>query len=299
MSRRNASRLVVSFILILLVIVGVALNNSRNGYKALISQPEFERCPIAYKMYALSYGSGIYSEKYMIEGGDIQKVPIEFLFFIVVGGQKKILIDTGSEDQDMLKNFGVADPRSPMSLLNTLGIQPEEITDIILTHAHWDHAGTLSQFPQARIWLQKTEFEHIITRRLNEERRFMNGYKYDDLQVLEKLKQENRINLVSGNHEILPCITTFLAQNTHTPGSQFVTVKTVTGTFVFSGDNAYLYENIEQNIPIGDTLSKMNNLRTIKDMIDIASSKNMIIPSHEPKIFNRSNCSLQHIACLN
>jgi len=235
----------------------------------------------------------------MIDGSEDKEVPLEFVFFLIVGNQKKILIDTGSKNQVMLKRFGVTHPRTPQSLLNKLGVIHSEITDIIITHAHWDHIGSLSDFPNANVWIQAQELKHVNSLGLNEQNLFVHAYMYDDLMILRKLESNNKLITINGDEEILPCIRAHYSKNSHTPGSQFISVDTDKGVFVFAGDNAYLYENIEKNIPIGNTLSKANNLRSIKHMSSIATSRNMIIPGHEPKMFERFNCSLQHIACFN
>ena len=43
-----------------------------------------------------------------------------------------------------------------------LGIAPEKVTDIIITHSHWDHADGADLFPNATVWIQKEEYEHYV-----------------------------------------------------------------------------------------------------------------------------------------
>ena len=44
------------------------------------------------------------------------------------------------------------------ALVTHLGVKPEDVTDIFITHMHWDHADGMDLFPKARIWLQKEEY---------------------------------------------------------------------------------------------------------------------------------------------
>src|SRR5262245_66667088 len=43
-----------------------------------------------------------------------------------------------------------------------LRIKPEDVTDVVLTHVHWDHADGADLFPKARVWIQREEYEHHI-----------------------------------------------------------------------------------------------------------------------------------------
>src|ERR1035438_7469104 len=55
---------------------------------------------------------------------------------------------------------GIADFVKPSEAVGRLGLKPEDITDLVITHMHWDHADGMDLFPKARIWLQKDELEY-------------------------------------------------------------------------------------------------------------------------------------------
>ena len=58
------------------------------------------------------------------------------------------------------KSWKVTDFVRPDEAVARAGVKPEEVTDLILTHAHWDHADGADLFPKAQIWIQKEEYRY-------------------------------------------------------------------------------------------------------------------------------------------
>ena len=70
---------------------------------------------------------------------------------LVVTGNRKVLIETGAGDKlskKFMENNGLENPHLLIESLNKAGFQPEEITDVIHTHLHWDHCGGGTQFDE-------------------------------------------------------------------------------------------------------------------------------------------------------
>ena len=139
------------------------------------------------------------------------------------------------------RKFGIPYWISPVRMLGELGVAPEEITDIVITHAHFDHMGSIGEFPNAQIFIQKSElltwYEAIAL-----PRRF--GYLTaiidpDNLRTALEASIEHRVTLVDGDKDnILPGIHVRLGPG-HTLGQQFVIVETARGRLVISGDCVY------------------------------------------------------------
>src|SRR5256886_12881852 len=86
------------------------------------------------------------------------------------------------------------------------GVQPAEITDIVISHAHWDHLGGIDLFPKATVWIQKEEFRYY-TGDAWQPGGNHGGIDPEDVQQLVKLNTEGRLRLVDGdNVEIFPGI---------------------------------------------------------------------------------------------
>jgi glyoxylase-like metal-dependent hydrolase (beta-lactamase superfamily II) len=174
----------------------------------------------------------------------------------------------------------------PSEAVRRAGVKPEEITDVIVTHLHWDHADGMDLFPNARVWVQKDELEYYAGSAW-QSRRTHGGIDPDDVIAAVKLNIAGKLGLVNGDaQEILPGITCYTGGK-HTYASQFAGVRTRSGTVVLASDNVYLYENLEKHVPIAATLDAASNLRAQDRMKELAGGAARIIPGHDPAVMKR------------
>ena len=109
------------------------------------------------KLTALQYGTTRITESMAFPGGDKEKdIPIALLFFLIEQDDRRILVDTGC---DTMPGFPLYTHEKPVETLARLGLNPGDITDVILTHAHGDHAGCAGYYTNARFWLQEEALE--------------------------------------------------------------------------------------------------------------------------------------------
>ena len=80
----------------------------------------------------------------------------------------------------------------------------------------------------------------------------------------------------------------------HTFQSQYVSVETKAGKVVLASDNMYLYENMDKHVPIAATLDADSNLRAQDRMKQMAASPRLVIPGHDPAVFERFKSSGAH-----
>lgn len=170
---------------------------------------------------------------------------LPFSFVLARRGDRNVLVDTGFMKDETGPNFsdkfGIPWWISPVRMLAELGLAPGDITDIIVSHAHFDHMGSIDQFPNARLYLQKQELLSW-----HEAMTLPPQYGYltaiidpDDLRAAFDASVEHRLTLVDGDRDdLLPGIHVRLGQG-HTMGQQFVIVETSRGRIVLSGDCVY------------------------------------------------------------
>ncbi|MEE8143706.1 MAG: MBL fold metallo-hydrolase, partial [Planctomycetota bacterium] len=235
-----------------------------------------------YSVYALSYGSSTRSRRSMIRGASSRKVPFEWMFWLIQGNGRNILVDTGCIDPQLIKQQRIRGYTPPVERLRQLSLQPEQITDVVLTHAHWDHMGGLAPYTQARVWIQEQEYQRA-TQELSPSRLRAHGMLWQDLELLLKAETEGRLRRISGEQNLAAGIT-LVPGGAHTPGSQVVEVEALDGRVILSGDATTLYENIQKQRPIGSTRDPEANLATIQSMLRRAASPFYIIPGHDPKV---------------
>ena len=121
-----------------------------------------------------------------------------------------------------------------------------------------------------------------------ESRNAHGGIDADDVLELVKRNTEGRLTLVRGDDETSISGIGFHIGGKHTWQSQFVSVQARSGsTIVLASDNVYLYENLDTHKPIAQTLDAASNLRAQDQMRTLASALKLVVPGHDPAVFDR------------
>jgi glyoxylase-like metal-dependent hydrolase (beta-lactamase superfamily II) len=246
----------------------------------------------AYEVYAIRYATiPDFPVSALVTGADPgRKLSIAMTVWLIRGNGRNILVDSGFYRPQFFKDWKVEAFLKPSDAVAqsevTPAVKPEDITDVIITHMHWDHADGMDLFPHARIWVQKDEYNYY-TGEAWQQPRTHGGIDPDDMLAAVKLNLAGRLGLVNGDaQEILPGITCYTGGK-HTFQSQYVGVNTKAGTVILASDNMYLYENLEKHAPIAQTLDAASNLRAQDRMRQLAASPRLIVPGHDPAVFEK------------
>ncbi len=247
------------------------------GWGSDASIPEHPR------IYGVNYGYSRFPRDQAIKGGSPRKkVSFAWFFWVIRTKNRTILVDTGFDDAETAHRWKIRNFVPPTSRLRQLGLSPNDVSDIILTHAHWDHMGNLSAYKNAAIWIQDREYRWL-KRMVSAATPHARGMRLKDLKVLRRAEKEGRLKRVSGTKQLLPGIRMTLG-GAHTPGSQYVSVQTLVGPVIIAGDTTYLYRNNQRHEPIGTAVDYEDNLDTIREMQRRAASPFYILPGHDPRI---------------
>jgi len=245
------------------------------------------KSPATYEVYALSYG--VYPNfpvSGLLAGADkSRKIDLQMMVWLLQGSNgKNILVDTGCYHEDVVKGKGIQNLIKATDAIAKLGLAPTDITDVIITHMHWDHADGMDLFPRAKIWIQKDEYGYYTGAAWRSGGKH-GGIEPDDVLTLVKLNMAGKVNLVDGdNVEIIDGIKAYTGGR-HTYASQYVGVRTTDGTVVIASDNMYLYENLEKHAPIAQTFDFDSNLKAQDRMAQLATRPDLIVPGHDPVVF--------------
>ena len=241
----------------------------------------------AYEVYAVRYGTlAGFPVRGLVAGADSGRtMDIAMMVWVLKGpGGRVVLVDAGFYRQKFLDEWKPAEFTKPSDALAPLGIAPGDVTDIIVTHIHWDHLDGLDLFPNARVWIQRAEYEYYVADDGTARGRAIDP---DDARMLAAQRAAGRVELVEGDgREILPGITAYTGGR-HTYASQYLGVRTAGGTVVVASDNCYLYENLEKHLAIAQTLDAASNLAALDRMRLLASDPRLIVPGHDPAVFER------------
>ena len=242
-----------------------------------------------YEVYAISYAViPDFSVANLVEGADrSRKIDIQMMVWLLKGSNgSNILVDTGFYRDKFFKQWKVKDFIKPSEAISKAGLKPEDISDVIITHMHWDHADGMDLFPKARVWIQKDEYVYY-TGQAWQSPGSHGGIEPEDVMALVRLNIEGRVCLVNGDDQEAIEGIRFYTGGRHTYASQYVGVNTKAGTTVIASDNCYLYENLDKHAPITQTLDAASNLKAQDRMKQLASSPRLIVPGHDPAVFTR------------
>jgi len=240
-----------------------------------------------WQVYALRYATvRSFPVHELVAGADTtRRSDIAMMFWLLKGpAGRRVLVDCGFYRKKFLDAWKPADFVPPADVVRRFGIPPESITDIVVSHIHWDHLDGADAFPNARIWIQRAEYEHYVG---------ADGMPLDaqidtvDAAMLASLERDGRVKRVEGDaQEIVPGIVAYIGGK-HTFESQYVGVHTANGTVIVASDNMYLYENLEKHVPIAATYDAVSNLAAQDRMKQLAASLRLIVPGHDPAVFER------------
>ena len=217
-----------------------------------------------------------------------ERMDIATVFWLLRDGERVVLLDTGFHRPQWMEQFDVADYLRPDSALMLAGVEAGDVTDVILTHAHWDHMGGIDLFPDAVLWIQRDEYDYYTGEAWQEGGRH-GGIDPADVVELVRRNLEGKVRFVDGDDvEILPGIRAYTGGR-HTYASQYLRVSRSDGPWVLASDAVYLYRNLEERRPIAtfEAADSSTNLAAQQRMIALAGSADRVVPGHDPLQFER------------
>ena len=227
-----------------------------------------------YAIHALRLGTSSRARRHLFIADPSlpKRISVSFAMWVIVGGGRRILVDTGFRNRRMVEKWHIETPRTPVEALADAGIDARDITDVVVTHGHWDHVGGIYQFGHANIFIHKQVFG-----KLNGSgplRRF-----------LRRVKTSGDLRITRDIHPIAPGVAAVYAGR-HAPGFQYVVVRNPDGYWVLASDIAPLRANFERGIPTGQTDNPRQTLCIQQTMTALTDGRlDRIIPGHEPGIF--------------
>src|SRR3979409_2098123 len=121
----------------------------------------------AYEIYALRYAAMSprtpHLNSLVPDPHETTASDLDYFVWLIRGGGRDILVDTGFNAEEAgLRNRQL--PLNPVDALARFGVSAGAIRDVVVTHMHYDHAGNLDLFPNARFHLQDREMSYATGR---------------------------------------------------------------------------------------------------------------------------------------
>ncbi len=206
---------------------------------------------------------------------------MDYFMWLLQCGDAVILVDTGYDDKE-------AQSRSrpirlnPHEALRPFGISPEQITDVIVTHLHYDHAGGLHLFPNARLHLQSAEMAFATGPCMCHDTLRM-PFTADHICEAIRRLYSGQVQFYNGDGEIADGVTVHCIGG-HSRGLQAVRVRTEAGWLVLASDAAHFYENYIARKPFPIVVDLQNMMDGFDLLQNLASRQELVIPGHDPLV---------------
>lgn len=206
---------------------------------------------------------------------------MDYFIWVLRRGDETILVDTGYDDEEGVRR-GRPIALHPIEALAPLGIAPEAIQTIIVTHLHYDHAGGLRHFPNARLHMQAAEMAYATGPCMCHD---VLKAPFTAEHICEAVKKvySGRVIFHDGDGEVADGITVHRIGG-HSRGLQAVRVRTESGWLCLASDAAHYYENVMDFKPFPIVTDLQDMLDGFHKLRKLASSNDLIIPGHDPLV---------------
>ena len=208
-------------------------------------------------------------------------MPIEFFVWVLKDPDsgRAILVDTGFDEAEATRRGRPID-RHPAEAIKAIGVDPETITDVIVTHLHFDHAGSLDAYPNARFHLQEAEMVYA-TGPCMCHGALQVPFTVDHVCQMVRHVYSGRVVFYDGEAEVAPGVTVHCVGG-HSRGLQAVRVKTREGYMCIASDASHFYENYLLGKPFVLVVDVEDMLDGFKTIQRLASRPSLVIPGHDP-----------------
>ena len=184
-------------------------------------------------------------------GSETERVAIPMPMFVIETDDGWVVFDTGCDPlvmKDPEAAWGklaaafqvdMTEQDTQLARLESVGLTPDRVAHVVVSHLHMDHAGGVQFFTHSRVWLQKAEMRWAM---------------YPDQVGAGGLVRRDfdraglDFHLIEGDAEIVPGVFAILTDG-HTPGHQSLVVDLPSGRYVLTGDCAYEHRQLERGVP--------------------------------------------------
>ncbi len=248
-----------------------------------------------YEIYGLRYGrQGLQPESELyVDGDPAKRVPgLDFYFWVVRGGGRVWVVDCGYAVRvgDRLGHDTLYEPADG---LRRLGIDPATVSDVVITHCHYDHVGNLEDFPQAVFHIQDREMLTVTGRDVTHPALKMFGKR--NTLTLVGLNYDGRVRFHDGDTMLAPGLSQILVGG-HSRGQIALEVETRRGRVILASDAVHLYDEMEQLRPFRVFYDLREMLEGYRVLQARAPSRDFLIPGHDPELVRRYPAAAPELA---
>lgn len=213
-------------------------------------------------------------------------MPMDYYVWLLRNADgREVLVDTGFDaataarrDRPLLRPVG--------DCLRAVGSDPARISDVVVTHLHYDHAGNLDLFPKARLHIQDREVAFATGRHMCAHC-LRHPFEVEDVVRLVRAVHAERVQFHDGEGEVAPGVTLHRVGG-HSDGLQVVRVETARGPLVLASDASHYYANMRRGNPFPIVFDLGAMVQGWRRCIALAGGEDgLVIPGHDPLVRQR------------
>ncbi|WP_299280957.1 N-acyl homoserine lactonase family protein [uncultured Tateyamaria sp.] len=237
-----------------------------------------------WEVYAIKYANRdarTRADSFIFDDNHDASHAMDYYMWLIRGAGRVILVDTGYDAEEATAR-GRPIRLNPVEALKPFDLTPEDVTEIIVTHLHYDHAGGLHLFPNAHIHLQAAEMAYATGPCMCHDALRMPFTAAHVCEAVTRL-YAGKVTFHDGEGAIADGITVHCIGG-HSRGLQAVRVRTRAGWMVLASDAAHFYENFVARKPFPIVVDLQDMLDGFDTLRKLASAPELIVPGHDPLV---------------
>jgi glyoxylase-like metal-dependent hydrolase (beta-lactamase superfamily II) len=250
-----------------------------------------------YEVVAVRYGtrSTTKSDVFLhfgLYGEPDEPVGMDYFFWVARSAERTILVDCGFNDASGGRR-GRTMLCPPATALRRLGIEPADVSLLILTHGHYDHIGNVAEFPAAELVMSAREYE-FWTGPLASRPLFATSAETADIDALVRARADGRLRLLPAalrsdgpaRQSIVAGIDV-LDVGGHTPGQLVTGVRTDNGEVVIASDALHYYDEMRLDRPFTQVADLPAMYQGFELLRGLTAAGRLLVAGHDPEVMRR------------
>jgi glyoxylase-like metal-dependent hydrolase (beta-lactamase superfamily II) len=237
-----------------------------------------------WEVYAVKYAdrnARTRADSFIVDDNHDAPHAMDYYIWVLRRGTETILVDTGYDSEEA-KARGRPIAMDPREALKPFGITPKAVSQLIVTHLHYDHAGGLHLFPNATLHMQAAEMAFATGPCMCHDHLrapFTAGH------ICEAVKRlySGKVIFHEGDAQVAEGVTVHCIGG-HSRGLQCVRVRTAAGWMVLASDASHYYENFMARKAFPIVVDLQDMLDGFSTLERLASDRRLIIPGHDPLV---------------
>ena len=238
----------------------------------------------SWEVYAVKYAdrnARTRADSFIFDDNHDAPHAMDYFIWLLRNDDEVILVDTGYDGEEaVIRDRPIR--LDPVAALAPFGISPDDVTKIIVTHLHYDHAGGLHLFPNATLHLQAAEMAYATGPCMCHDTLRM-PFTADHVCETIKRLYAGKVMFYDGEAQVAEGVTVHCIGG-HSRGLQCVRVLTKAGWLVLASDAAHFYENVFARKPFPIVVDLENMLDGFETLHRLASKPSLIVPGHDPLV---------------